>query len=68
MTKFDFLFGTVLGELLLCHSDNLSKALQKKSISAAEGQHISRMVIDTLLNRRFLRSSLDKGKRNGRKS
>lgn len=48
MTKFDFLFGTVLGEMLLRHSDNLSKALQKKSISAAEGQHVGRMVIDTL--------------------
>ena len=48
MTKFDFLFGLILGEMLLRHTDNLSKTLQKKSISAAEGQHVGRMVIDTL--------------------
>ena len=48
MTKFNFLFGTFLGEMLLRHSDNLSKTLQKKSISAAEGQQVGRMVIDTL--------------------
>ena len=47
MTNFDFLIGTILGEMLLRHSDNFSKTLQK-SISAAEGQHIGRMVIDTL--------------------
>ena len=34
--------------MLLCHSDNLSKTLQKKTVSAAEGQHVGRMVIDTL--------------------
>ena len=48
MTKFDFLIGVTLGEMLLRHSDNLSKTLQKKSISAAEGQYVGRMVIDTL--------------------
>ena len=47
MTKFDFLFGMILGEMLLRHSDNLSKTLQKKSISAAEGQHVGKMVIYT---------------------
>ena len=48
MKSFDFLFGVVLGEMLLRQSDNLSKTLQKKSISAAEGQHVGKMVIDTL--------------------
>lgn len=48
MKTFDFLFGVVLGEMLLRHSDNLCKCLQKKSISAAEGQQVGRMVIDTL--------------------
>lgn len=38
ITKFDFLFDMILGEMLLCHSDNLSKTLQNKSISAAEGR------------------------------
>ena len=49
MKSFDFLFGVVLGEMLLRYSENLSKTLQnKKSISAAEGQHVGEMVIDTL--------------------
>ena len=37
MKTFDF-FGTVFGELLLRHSDNLSRTLQSSSMSAAEGQ------------------------------
>ena len=37
MQSFDF-FGLVLGESLLCNTDNLSKTLQKKEFSAAEGQ------------------------------
>ena len=48
MKTFNFLFGTVLCEVLLRHTDNLSKALQKKTISAAEGQGIAKMVIATL--------------------
>ena len=48
MTKFNFLFGIFLGEMLLRHADNLSKTPQKKSISAAEGQQVGRMVIHTL--------------------
>ena len=48
MSKFDFLFGIVLGQLILGHSDNLSKTLQKKTCSAAEGQEVAQMVIITL--------------------
>ena len=48
MKKFEFLFGTILGEMLLQHCDNLSQTLQSKTISAAEGQHLGKMVIDTL--------------------
>lgn len=39
MKTFDFVFGTVLGEAVLRHADNLSRTLQDKKISAAEGQH-----------------------------
>ena len=52
MKTFDFLFGAIQGEMLFRHSDNLSKTLQKKSISAAEGQQVGRMVIDTLCSLR----------------
>ena len=48
MQKFDFTFGTVLGELILGHSDNLSRIIQAKSTSAAEAQKISQLVITTI--------------------
>ena len=48
MTTLDFFFGVSLGELLLNHSDNLSRALQASSISAAEGQKIANMTVKTL--------------------
>ena len=48
MSLFDFFYGLVLGELLLRHSDDLSRALQHSSISAAEGQVIASMTVTTL--------------------
>ena len=48
MKTFDFVFGATLGEMILQHSDNLSQCLQKKTISAAEGQQVAKMVINTL--------------------
>lgn len=48
MNTFDFLFGCMLGEMILKHSDNLSSTLQNKSLSAAEGQCIAQMTIGTL--------------------
>ena len=48
MKSFDLLLGVHLGEMLLRHTDNHSETLHKKSISAAEGQHVGKMVVDTL--------------------
>lgn len=48
MSTFDYLFGNMLGEMILKHSDNLSSTLQSKSLSAAEGQQIARMTTETL--------------------
>ena len=48
MKKIEFAFGAILGEVVLSYSDNLSQCLQKKTISAAEGQHVAKMVTDTL--------------------
>ena len=31
MTRFEYLFGTVLGECILNHADNLSKSLQERA-------------------------------------
>ena len=52
MNTFTFFFGAYLGELVLRHTDNLSKALQDKTLSAAEGQQIAAMVVRTLLTLR----------------
>lgn len=48
MKTFNFLFGSVLGEMVLRHTDNLSRTLQDKALSAAEGQQVADMVVRTL--------------------
>ena len=48
MHTFDFVFGISLGILLLRHTDILSKSLQKKSLSAAEGQRLTYLTLDVL--------------------
>ena len=48
MNTFQFTFGTMLGEMVLHHTDNLSRSLQEKVCSATEGQIIAAMVVDTL--------------------
>ena len=48
MASFDFLYGVILGYELLKHSDNLSKALQHKYMSASEGYDIAHLTVYTL--------------------
>ena len=48
MKSFTFFFGTVLGELILRHSDNISRTLQGSHVSAAEGQQVAAMSVKTL--------------------
>ena len=45
---FQFFFRVFLGNLLLKHSDNLSKTLQSQKMSASEGQHVASMTVTTL--------------------
>lgn len=47
MEKFSSLFGVVLGELILAHSDNLSKSLQVKVLIALEGQTQAELTLKT---------------------
>ena len=54
MKSFDFFFGVLLGELLLLHSDNLSKSLQSSTMSAAEGQKVAAMTIKALQSKNTL--------------
>ena len=52
MYAFDFLYGVSLGCLLLCHTDNLSKSLQEKSLTAAERQRLAKLTLDVLVSLR----------------
>ena len=52
MTQFSFYFGCSLGDRLLRQTDNLSRALQSLSISAAQGNMLARDVVKTLLRDR----------------
>ena len=45
---FSFFFGANLAELVLKHTDNLSKTLQSTSMSASEGAYIAAMTVKTL--------------------
>ena len=48
MKTFNFVYGAILGEMILRHADNLSSTLQHKSMSAAEGQHVALMTVQTM--------------------
>ena len=48
MSKFDFYYGVLLGELILHHTDNLSRTLQKSDISAAEEHNVAGLVVKIL--------------------
>lgn len=49
MTQFSFFFDCCLGEKILRQTDNLSRALQSSSISAAQGKILARDVVKTFL-------------------
>ena len=48
MTTFNYFFGSMLGELILKHTNNLSRTIQHVSQSAAEDQHVTAMTVATL--------------------
>ena len=48
MVKCDYFFGVSLGLLILRHTDNLSRTLQRADMSAAEGQEVTEMALSTL--------------------
>ena len=52
MATFNFYFGSSLALLILRHADNLSKSLQTKDMSAAEGQIVAAMKNSTLKSMR----------------
>lgn len=48
MENFSYFFGISVGELVSTHGDNLSKALQNESITAAERQRLASLTVTTL--------------------
>lgn len=48
LKTLNYLFGNMLGEMILRHTDSLSSTLLNKHLSASEGQQIARMTLDTL--------------------
>ena len=52
MTTFDFFFGCTLREQLLRQTDNLGRALQDSSTSAAQGNRRTQDMVKTLLKDR----------------
>ena len=48
MTTFEFYYGASSAHLLLRHTDNLSRTLQHKDISAVAGQQVAKSVVTTL--------------------
>ena len=48
MTNFSYLFGVILGEYILTHTDNLSKTLQNPSLTASEGYSIAELTCQIL--------------------
>lgn len=48
MSKFNVLFGLKLCVRILKITDNLSKTLQKNSLSAAEAQDVTKLTVTTL--------------------
>ena len=48
MKKIEFFFGVSLGLLILRHTDNLSRTMQRADMSAAEGQEVMCLTLSTL--------------------
>ncbi len=48
MSTFEYLFGVILGQLILRHTDNLSKTLQSPKLCSSEGLKIARLTKITL--------------------
>ena len=52
MKTFDFVFGLVLGQRLLAHTDNLNKTMQSPKMTVSEAQHVVNLTCQTLLKTR----------------
>ena len=60
MKTFGFLFGIKLGDMILCHSDNLSRTLLHQELSASKCQVVAQKTVRTLETMRTDASVLGK--------
>ena len=51
-----YFVGISVGELVLSHGDNLSATLQSSTLSAAEGQRVASLIVNTLAKIRTAKS------------
>ena len=49
INQFSFLFGLMLAERVLQHTDNLSKTLQNPKLTAIEGEQIAQLTQSAVL-------------------
>ena len=47
MESFRFLFGLILSEMILRHTDKLSQTLQSPDLSSVEGHEIAMLTVKT---------------------
>ena len=52
MTTFDYFYGVTILQLVLRHSDNLSKTLQKSSLTSCQGKEIADLTLQTIISLR----------------
>ena len=50
MKNCDFVYGVLLGELVLGHSDNLSRTLQDPKLSAVQAQDCTNKTVETMIS------------------
>ena len=50
MKNFDFVYGVLLGELVLGHNDNLSRTLQDPKLSAVQAQDCANKTVETMIS------------------
>ena len=48
MKTFDYVYGVYLGELIICHSDNLSKTLQSPTLLQSRGHDCANKTVKVL--------------------
>ena len=48
MNTFNYLYGVTILQLVWRHSDNLSKALQKSSLTSCQGKKIADLTLQTI--------------------